>query len=440
MRLHQYQSAAFRDMFVEKRHKHHNIVCCRGWGKSHYAATAATTAIFELMSLRKSVTNKHVYIVAPTHDQVTDVYYPILAYQLGLADMASKASQDDGLFVFPNRVELRLLSYESIERMRGKGPYFVAWDEISSCHKKIAARDAWEQIMVPAMTSRWSPKAAIRKNAVSSWRSVFVGTPKGYNFLYDAHHYEDEDDSWKSYQFDYKRSPLTEEAEVERQRHKMDPITFASEYLATFEDSGACLFYCFDRRTHVRKDLVDFELGETVHACIDFNVGLQCTSLFALRGKQMQFLDEMQGSPNTEMLAQKLRARFGPDKKIVAFPDPTGKARKTSAPVGITDFKILEKYGITVLARTGSPPIVDSVRAVNQRLRTAAGEVNMFFHPRCKGTIASVERTKWLEKPDSAMIDKSEGIEHYSDGVRYGAEYLFPVHRGSAGSRPGGMW
>jgi len=154
----------------------------------------------------------------------------------------------------------------------------------------------------------------------------------------------------------------------------------------------------------------------------------------------MQFLDELKGAPNTEELARTLRARFGADKKIIAFPDPTGKARKTSAPVGITDFKILERYGIVVLAREGSPPIVDSVQAVNGRLENAAGEINMFFHPRVKGTIISMERTKWLDKPDSAMIDKSEGIEHYSDGVRYASEFLFPLHRGKSGSRRGTMW
>jgi len=440
MRLHPGQSTAFRDMFVDRIHTNHVIVCCRGWGKSHYAAGAAVTGIFELMALPEYITNKYIYIVAPTHDQVTDVYYPILAYQYGLEDIAVTASKDRGLFTFPGRVELRLVSYESVERMRGKGPYMTIWDEISSCSKGIKPVEAWEQIILPAMSSRWSPEAAERKKAVSPYRSIFIGTPKGYNFLYDAFQYQNEDDRWKSYQFDYTQSPLTDLKEVERQRHLMDPVTFNSEYGATFEDSGNSIFYGFNRKKHVRNDLEDFKVGETVHAAIDFNVGLQCTSLFALRGREMQFLDELKGAPNTEELARTLRARFGADKKIIAFPDPTGKARKTSAPVGITDFKILERYGIVVLAREGSPPIVDSVQAVNGRLENAAGEINMFFHPRVKGTIISMERTKWLDKPDSAMIDKSEGIEHYSDGVRYASEFLFPLHRGKSGSRRGTMW
>ena len=32
----------------------------------------------------------------------------------------------------------------------------------------------------------------------------------------------------------------------------------------------------------------------------------------------------------------------------------------------------------------------------------------------------------------NAVIDKSAGVEHHSDGVRYAAEYLFPVVAGQA--------
>jgi hypothetical protein len=65
-------------------------------------------------------------------------------------------------------------------------------------------------------------------------------------------------------------------------------------------------------------------------------------------------------------------------------------------------------------------------------LNTAAGDVNMFVHPRCRGVIESLERTKWVDgKPETATIDKSENIEHFSDGIRYGTEYLFPVQTGT---------
>jgi hypothetical protein len=193
----------------------------------------------------------------------------------------------------------------------------------------------------------------------------------------------------------------------------------------------------FDRDVHVRSDLPDFFKGsdaaspEDVHCFIDFNVGIQATSIGALRGNQFQILDEFKGHPDTETLASVLKNKYA-GHKIFAYPDPSGRARKASAPVGRTDFSILESNGITCLARSSAPPIVDSVQAVNRMLKNAAGNVNFLVHPRCKGTIESLERTVWVDgKPDTATIDKSAGVEHFSDGIRYGVEYRFPVESAS---------
>jgi hypothetical protein len=368
---------------------------------------------------------------------VTDIYYPLLNYDLGLEHWAIKSSRDLGRFVFPNNVELRLLSYEAVERMRGKGAYFVVWDEVSSCKKGISPKEAWQGVIQPCIITRWSNERALSYGAPAPGRALIISTPKGYNFFHEMHTYESTDKNWKSYHYDYTQSPYLDVVEIERIKHTIDPIEFASEYLASFADSGNNVFYCFNRRKHITTDLEEFlppqghEKGEDVHVCIDFNVGIQATSIFALRGKQMHFLDEMKGHPDTETLAIALSTKYK-GHRIFAYPDPSGKARKTSAAVGRTDFSILESYGIKCLAHPKAPPIVDSVAAVNKKLMTAAGDIDIYIHPRCVGTIQSLERTKWVDKnPDTATIDKSEGIEHFSDGIRYGVEYLFPINSGS---------
>jgi hypothetical protein len=138
-------------------------------------------------------------------------------------------------------------------------------------------------------------------------------------------------------------------------------------------------------------------------------------------------LDESKGTANTEELARLIRSKF-PKNKIVCYPDPAGKARKTSAAVGVTDFSILREAGFTVLAKDKAPAIVDSVAAVNRKLLNADGDVDMLIHPRCTGLISSFERTSWLEnRPETATIDKTQGVEHYTDGVRYFVDYLWPI-------------
>jgi hypothetical protein len=449
--LHPGQSEVYRDMFIDKVCRFSTVCAARGWGKSYFAAAAATTAIFELFELDESVPNKNVYIIAPTYDQVTDIYYPLLAYEFGLENVAFNSRRDLGRFTFYGNTELRLVSYEAVERLRGKGAYFVVGDELSSWYKGIKPKEAWESVIQPCIITRWSEQRASYFGAKSPGRSINISTPKGYNFFYDMYNYPENDTRWKSYHFDYTQSPFLDIEEIEKIKHNIDPIQWASEYLASFADSGNNVFYCFDRRKHVTNELEDFikpvfaggrdskviTAGEDVHAFIDFNVGIQATSFSAIRGNQVQILEETQGHPDTENLAEYIREKYK-GHRINVYPDPTGKSKKSSAPVGQTDLSILKQAGFNVFAREKSPPIVDSVAAVNKKLQTAAGDIDMYVHPRCKGVIKSLERTKWLDRnPDSATIDKTENLEHFSDGIRYGIEYLYPIRLGTKSTARG---
>lgn len=434
VRLHNAQAKVFRALFVECLCRHAVVVASRGFGKTYVGSIAATNAVGELMKLPSYVPNKIVYIIAPTYSQVIDIYWPILAHQIGLIHLCTKYSKDQGTFWFPGEVVLKLVSYEAIERIRGTGAYFVVLDEVSSWKHGVGFKEAWQSIILPCIATRWSPQQALAVGAPSAGRSLTISTPYGYNFLYDMYNYQEVDEDFLSFHFDYHASPFLDPNEIEKLKRTTDPLKFAREYLASFEDSGNSVFYCFDRKTHVTASLAPLvkpvegkHTGEDVHVAIDFNVGLQCSSVWVIRGGQLHCLDEFKGHPDTETLAKVIASKYL-GHKIYAYPDPSGKARKTSAVVGVTDFSILRSHGITVLARNKAPGLVDSVAAVNRMLKTAAGDVNMYVHPRCEGTIQSLERTAWVENnPDIAVIDKSQGVEHFSDGIRYITEYLYPV-------------
>jgi hypothetical protein len=421
--LHSGQSKVFKSVFMEKN-RITSVRAARGWGKSYTAAAAGVNAVFELLALDSSVPNKYVYLIAPTWSQATDIYYPLLQYELGMETFALKSLKSLGKFIFPRHVELRLASYEAIERLRGKGMYFGVNDEMASW---LNGEDAFQSVIQPMYNTRWSKERAEHFGAPSPGRVLTISTTKGYNYFYDHHNSAD-----AKFKFDYKSSPYLDPDEIERIRHTIDPIKFASEYLAEFKESGNQVFYCFDRDIHVTKDIGEIDEDEDVHICIDFNVNLQCSGVFTVRGGQLHGLDEFKGAPDTEHLAIAINGRYKNGKrKIYAYPDPTGKRRQSSAPVGVTDFTILEEAGIIVKARRKSPPIIDSVNAVNKHLKTAAGEISMYIHPRCKGMIRSLERTKWVDNnANTAKIDKSGGDEHFSDGIRYITEYLFPIRSG----------
>ena len=354
-----------------------------------------------------------------------------------MEDFAEKHSRAAGKFWLPNNTTLRLWSYEASERMRGTGQYFIVADEV--CSWKGAGtnlKESWESVIQPCLTTRWSPKMQKKWKAPAPGRSIIISTPKGHDYFYEMHNRGEVDPQWGAYHYNYKMSPFLDPEEIERAKLTLDPLKFAREYEASFKDSGNTLFYMFDRKDHVTSDLPEFEKGEDVHVAMDFNIGIMASVIGARRGNQTHWLHELSGHPDTTSVATTLVEKYkNKGHKVIVYPDPTGKSRKTSAS-GETDFSILKKAGLTVRVRESSPPLVDSTNAVNAQLKNAKGDVNMYFHPRLLNTIRSMERTSWLENnPDTAQIDKSEGVEHWSDGLRYYTEYCYPIKGGALGVR-----
>jgi len=422
IKLHPAQSEVYRDLFVKKEISHAVVCASRGFGKSYFAAACAVTAVEELLRMPNGTPNRNVALIAPTFSQAVDIYYPLLAYQFGLEKYATKHSRANGTFWFGPEVHLRVWSYEASERMRGTGQYFVVSDEITSWEGGgTNPQEAWESVIQPCILTRW-PHVG---------RSLTISTPKGHDYFHDMYNFETIDSDWKSYHYDYTDSPYLDNSVIEKAKLTLDPIKFAREYGASFDESGNNVFYCFNRKEHVSADIEKLQPGETVHAAIDFNIGVMACSVFVLRGDQMHFVDEFMGHPDTDALARTLQSKYE-GHEIIAYPDPSGRARKTSAAVGKTDFSILEGYKIKTRARRKHPPIIDSVAAVNRKLKNARGDIAMYFRPELQNTIRSMERTVWTEKnPDNATIDKRHGDEHHSDGIRYATEYLYPVQSGS---------
>jgi len=273
IRLHDKQSEVIRDLFIDKTCRYSVVNASRGFGKSYLAATAAIIAVQELMELPDDVPNKNVALIAPTYSQAVDIYYPLIAWQLGMEDFADKSSKASGTFWFPNNVQLKLWSYEASQRMRGTGQYFVVADEVTSWKGAgMNLKESWESIIQPCVSTRWSRQNAKRVNA-NPGRALIISTPSGYDYFYDMFNRQDSDKDWKSYHYTYKDSPYLDEEEIESVKLTLDPLKFAREYTASFEDSGTNVFYTFSRKDHINKDLPYFETGEDVHVAIDFNVG-----------------------------------------------------------------------------------------------------------------------------------------------------------------------
>ena len=431
--LHKAQSEALYHLFgpgSDEEARAVVLTMSRGAGKSLLASIAAAKAIEVLLAMPDNILNKRVIIIAPTWTQTLSIYLPYLVGVLHLDQYANKYSAHAGKFWFgPNNdVTLELASAESIQRLRGLGAFLVITDESTSW--EIDAKEAFEGVIHPMQTTRHANR----------WKQLDISTPMGKDYFWELSNNQEKDPRWKTISAPYNTIPHLDQDEINKAKATMDPVKFAREYECSFEGSGNRVFYMFDRKKNINKDILDFQDGETVYCGIDFNVSIQATVFYAIRGRQIHVINELKGAPNTEELAKYIKAMY-PDKKLIATPDPTGRASKTSAAVGASDFSILEKAGITCLARTKSPSVVDSVAAVNAMLGNANGDVNLLIHPRCANLILDLERAAWLDAPSKAVMDKrGDNDPHFGDALRYGVEYYFPIRSGTKSVSQGFMF
>ena len=74
-------------------------------------------------------------------------------------------------------------------------------------------------------------------------------------------------------------------------------------------------------------------------------------------------------------------------------------------------------------------PVRDTVNAVNSMLKNASGVRRMYFDPKCRQTITSMDR--WQYKEGTMIPEKDGAVDHshLCDCVRYITDYLNPIRK-----------
>jgi hypothetical protein len=132
---------------------------------------------------------------------------------------------------------------------------------------------------------------------------------------------------------------------------------------------------------------------------------------------------------NTQMLVNEIDKRFK-DREIIAYPDPSGRQRKTSAG-GNTDFTILGEAGYSIIAPSRTAPVRDRINCTQAVLQNANGEPRLLISPRLKGLTRGLEG---LSFDDNGKPDKKSGLDHLCDALGYALMQLKPLRRISQGS------
>jgi hypothetical protein len=373
------------------------VIAGRRFGKTHLS-------VRELCKAAR-LPEREVWYVAPTYKQAKMIVFKKLRKKLQDLRWVSKINETNMSFELKNGSTISLKGADNYDSLRGVGLDFLVMDEFADIDP-----EAWFETLRPTLADKMGS-------------ALFIGTPKGMNWakdLYDmAQEYPEE---WASFQFTTEQGGNVSLTEIEAARRSLDARTFNQEFRATFETFSGRIFYAFDRKVNV-KPYTD-PLPKELHLGVDFNIDPMSATISVKTGNILHVFDEFKifGS-NTEELVEEVKTRY-PGHTIIAYPDPAGAQRKTSAG-GKTDHTILRTANFIVKAPHSHNAVRDGINAVNAKLCSSSGITTLFIDPRCKYLIECLEKQTYKE--GTSIPDKDSGFDHMNDSLRYKVDYLFPI-------------
>lgn len=393
LKLTKTQSRVFRD---KSRFK--VVVAGRRFGKT-------VLALWLLIVAAGEKPGSTCWYVAPTYRQAKQIAWKMLQGFIDHKYITAKNETDLSLS-FLNGSAIALRGADNYDSLRGVGLDAVVLDEYADM-----AAEVWTEVLRPALSDKLGS-------------ALFIGTPAGFNHLYDLWLEAENKPDWKAWQFTTADGGNVPPEELEAARLDLDERTYNQEYLASFESLTGRVYYEFDRRLNVSADLVDTKAELLVG--MDFNINPMSAVIGVKAGSdQLHIIDEITiANGNTELMCDALHQRY-PDRRVQVYPDPSGRARKTSSPVGQTDFSILAAHGFRVLSPPSAPLVVDRLNEVNAMFKNARGERRLFVHPRCKTLIKCLDGLTYKE--DTSQPDKTLGLDHLPDALGYLVHYEFPI-------------
>lgn len=377
------------------------LVCGRRFGKTFLAILW----LLYMASQKKGV----YYYVAPSYVMAKSIAWRLLKE---IADTHFKSKNESELFIeLSNGSIIQLRGAENRDALRGVSLSGCVLDEFAFMQHEV-----WSEVIRPATSDRQAPV-------------LFITSPSGWNWAKDLYDYalSGQDENWEAWTFTTAEGGNVKYSEIEAAKRELPERTFKQEYLASFETLANRVYSNFDRSAHVSEDVAKLEDHNELYIGMDFNITPMSCVIGLKIADQLHIVDEITiENSNTTEMSKEIRKRY-PKHKIRVYPDPAGRARKTSAAGGVTDFSILEQEGFTVIAPRKHPAVADRINEVQALLRNANGDLRLFVHPKCSEMIKCLDGQTY--KKGTSQPDKTLGLDHLPDALGYLVHSEFPIVR-----------
>lgn len=386
---------------ADDRTRFRTLVMGRRAGKTHLA-------IRELCYVAREP-DRLCWYVAPSYRQAKQIAWVKIKKILQDLRWVKRINEAELTITLKNNSRICLRGADNPDSLRGVGIDFLVMDECADIEEH-----SWTEVLRPTLSD-------------TKGNALFCGTPKGMNWFHDLYQKgkDPTETDWSSYQYTTLEGGWVPSEEVEQAKKDLDAKTFRQEYMATFETYSGVVWYGFNPEENIRS--FDVPETETVyHIGMDFNFSPMSAVVSFIRDRIMFIFDEIQiWNSNTDEMVEEIHNRYKL-KKIFVYPDPASRQRKTSAG-GRTDLSILQNAGFVTKVFPRPIPIRDSINAVNSKLCNADGIRGIIIHPKCKNLLNSL--SKQVYKEGTAIPDKTQGLDHMTDALKYKVSYLFPITR-----------
>lgn len=374
------------------------------------------TTIGEVLITRAATEpSQTIWYVAPTYRMAKRLMWRRLKKAIDRKFIANKNEAE---------LSIELINGSLIQLFGADNPDGLVGEGVNACFlDEVALMANLEQIFERSIR----PALADKQGS-----AIFLTTPRGFNYFYTicsrcwnfpyprAERIE-ANNKWWFCQFTTIEGGNVTTDELADMAATMPLKLYNQEVNAEFTTPANRVYENYD---YVANELDDEELKIAIKARqlligIDFNVNPMTAVVAVAKGDECHVIDSIEVMcSNTEELCQEIKSRY-PGYSYLAFPDPAGKARKTSAAVGITDFVILERNGFTVYAPNKAPLIVDRVNAVQAMLCSADGKRRLLIHKRAKSLIQSLNGQCYKEGTSIPEKGGNPDLSHGSDSLGY---------------------
>ncbi len=384
---------ASQSIIAKDKHRFRVLVAGRRFGKSYLCG-------WEMYAMALSRKDARIAYIATTYQQAKDIVWNELKNITAPTIIKVQETSPLTCIVrnkYGGESFITLRGWENIDTLRGQKFDLIVLDEVASMRN---FQTHWQEVIRPTLTDR-------------KGEALFIGTPKGFNHLYDLFQEENNNEDWKSFHYTSYDNPYLDPTELDMAKKDMTEDRFAQEYLAEFKKMEGLVYKEFSRNIHVTDELPVF-VSETL-AGVDFGFTHPAAVVsISIDNKGVYWiLNDYLKSGNTE---DEICDYVATQQFNLVFPDPENASAIES----------LRRRGVNIReVNKGKYSVVSGINKVRELLKSNRIKV----HKSCIHVIQAFEMYAYPEEKNGQT---NEIPSHEYSDILDALRYCIFMHSGSS--------